>query len=309
MIKKRRLISIVYYLFVLAFSITTKIATAQTIKGKWYGTGTVDVASNSTNTYLCEMIVDQKGNVITGEFNYYFRNGYFSNKIKGTYNPEKRLVQFNFIPIIFYKTVNAAFGVDCSMKASLTLKVSKVNTTLTGKFMADELHAYTCAPIAIKLNKQFKEIPKDSLKFITTIVEKDSVEVPTVYQPSIREDETNNAFNKRTKQFFKELIISDENAIIEIYDNGVFDNDSISLFYNKKLIIHQQELNTKTPIVLSLIVDKDVSKNELSMVAENLGSIPPNSAVMIIKDSKHRYEVNVSSTLEKSGTIRLKRTQ
>jgi hypothetical protein len=43
------------------------------------------------------------------------------------------------------------------------------------------------------------------------------------------------------------------------------------------------------------------------MFADNLGSIPPNTALMIVDDGKKRYEVRITSTLEKSATIRLKK--
>ena len=40
------------------------------------------------------------------------------------------------------------------------------------------------------------------------------------------------------------------------------------------------------------------------MYAENLGSIPPNTAVMIVTDGGKRYEVLIASDLKKSGVIR-----
>jgi hypothetical protein len=39
------------------------------------------------------------------------------------------------------------------------------------------------------------------------------------------------------------------------------------------------------------------------MYAENLGSIPPNTALMIVRDGNKRYEVRMESSLTKSGTV------
>ena len=47
--------------------------------------------------------------------------------------------------------------------------------------------------------------------------------------------------------------------------------------------------------------------NELTMVAENLGSIPPNTAYMLAIVSGERYEAYLSSTEEASAMIRLKK--
>jgi hypothetical protein len=39
------------------------------------------------------------------------------------------------------------------------------------------------------------------------------------------------------------------------------------------------------------------------MYAENLGEIPPNTALMVVNDGEKRYEVRISSDLKNSGTI------
>jgi tryptophan synthase alpha chain len=52
---------------------------------------------------------------------------------------------------------------------------------------------------------------------------------------------------------------------------------------------------------LSLDIDNQSDVNELVMYAENLGSIPPNTALMIVTDGPNRYEVRITSDLEKSG--------
>jgi len=44
----------------------------------------------------------------------------------------------------------------------------------------------------------------------------------------------------------------------------------------------------------------------LVMYAENLGSIPPNTALMIIYDGGKRYELNVNSTKNSNGMVAFK---
>ncbi len=43
------------------------------------------------------------------------------------------------------------------------------------------------------------------------------------------------------------------------------------------------------------------------MFADNLGSIPPNTALMIITDGKKRHEVRISSNLQQNGVLRMRR--
>lgn len=61
---------------------------------------------------------------------------------------------------------------------------------------------------------------------------------------------------------------------------------------------------SEKPISLTLDATTDYKINELTMYADNLGSIPPNTALMVVTDGEKRYEVRISSDLKKSGTIR-----
>ena len=58
-------------------------------------------------------------------------------------------------------------------------------------------------------------------------------------------------------------------------------------------------------IHLTIDLDPNLEFNELSMLAENLGMIPPNTAALVIYDGKIRYETLLSSDLSKSATIKL----
>ncbi|MEY3433512.1 MAG: hypothetical protein RL131_1448, partial [Bacteroidota bacterium] len=44
----------------------------------------------------------------------------------------------------------------------------------------------------------------------------------------------------------------------------------------------------------------------LIMYAESLGTIPPNTALMVVSTNKQRYEINISSSEQTSGVIRFK---
>ena len=93
---------------------------------------------------------------------------------------------------------------------------------------------------------------------------------------------------------------------ISIYDNGEIDGDIISMFYNKDLIISNQKLTHKS-IRLSLKLDSTQLINEITMFAENLGLIPPNTALLVVDDGKNKFNLRLSSNLEKNATIRIRR--
>ena len=89
---------------------------------------------------------------------------------------------------------------------------------------------------------------------------------------------------------------------INIYDNAEIDGDTVSIYHNNTLIRSHIRLSQK-PISISIGVNPSQSHHELIMVAENLGSIPPNTSVMIITTPGNRYEVFISSSEQKNAKV------
>lgn len=89
---------------------------------------------------------------------------------------------------------------------------------------------------------------------------------------------------------------------IELYDNGEIDGDTISIYHNNTLIRSHLRLSQK-PISITIGVNPAEPHHEIIMVAENLGSIPPNTSVMIINTPGNRYEVFISSSEQKNAKV------
>jgi hypothetical protein len=104
----------------------------------------------------------------------------------------------------------------------------------------------------------------------------------------------------------RELIVESDSVRLSFYDNGEIDGDSISVFVNNQVILTHQELAAKA-FNIYLHLDSTREVNEISMFAENLGRLPPNTALMVVTDGKNRYEVFMSSNLKENATIRLRR--
>ena len=110
---------------------------------------------------------------------------------------------------------------------------------------------------------------------------------------------------KRNNELVKQIPVDHDSISVTLYDNGEIDGDSVTLIYNDKIITTHQMLSDK-PITFTLKVSPGNSRNELVMYAENLGSIPPNTALMVIYDGKKRYEINISSTKNSNGVVAFK---
>jgi hypothetical protein len=107
---------------------------------------------------------------------------------------------------------------------------------------------------------------------------------------------------KRNNDVLRQITVDNDSITVTLYDNGEIDGDSVTLIYNNKIITTHQRLTAK-PVTYTLKISPGNNTNELVMYAENLGSIPPNTALMIIQDGNKRYELNVSSTRNTSCVI------
>jgi hypothetical protein len=87
-----------------------------------------------------------------------------------------------------------------------------------------------------------------------------------------------------------------------LYDNAEIDNDSITVFINGKLLLYRQRL-TEKPLTLNFNAFPD-TEYELLMYADNLGSIPPNTALMIVTAGKKKFELFLSSSEQKTAAVR-----
>jgi len=111
-------------------------------------------------------------------------------------------------------------------------------------------------------------------------------------------------FKIREKIIATDIPITGDSIELRFYDNAEIDGDSISLFLNNKLIFQHIRL-TAAAYTIKLPVNELNENNELVMVAENLGSIPPNTSYMLAIVDNKRYEAMLKSTEETSAVIKL----
>jgi hypothetical protein len=106
----------------------------------------------------------------------------------------------------------------------------------------------------------------------------------------------------RENPLIKQIETEPGEIAIELYDNGQIDGDTVSVYHNNELIVSRAGLSHK-PVSFHIRVDTLHPRHELIMVANNLGSIPPNTSLMVITANSKRYEVFISSSEEKNAKI------
>ncbi|MBC8033850.1 MAG: hypothetical protein H7Y03_06870 [Chitinophagaceae bacterium] len=305
------------------------------VAGSWYGKAEA-VMNGNNNSYLTELVIRQKGNKVEGILGYYFRNGYRSIYVHGTYNTATRAFLIKNVPFTYFRAASID-GVDCKMDLYGTLRVSKIKSDIDALLVSNSFYKYTCPELRVIFTRDEKQENQDSViktgitrrlwqpqaeDMVVTVKENlvsatrinDSVnnthEKPVItpgiiIQPAISGiDALIASFNKRTNIVSKEIIVESDSLRISFYDNGTIDDDSISVFVNKKPVLTGQGL-TAEALNIYIELDSTLDVNEITMYAENLGKYPPNTALMIVNDGDKMNEVFLSSSLERNSTVRI----
>lgn len=140
-------------------------------------------------------------------------------------------------------------------------------------------------------DKTFEEITTDAKKWKTP-------EMVADHEPTITEKK-----QARTDQLLSHINLKTAKVTLLIRDYGTVDNDTVTIFYNDKIIAENLRITSKAQeFDLELIPNK---RNALVFVANNLGDVPPNTAkITIIADDK-RYNYKLFTDEQNNALVLL----
>jgi hypothetical protein len=232
--------------------------------------------------YNIELQIQVAGTRITGTA-YHFSDSlnYVRENFEGTYNKENNQILIQENGIITFKIREDC--VPCVKKYDLSFHKGGGNVVteeqLRGSWTGKATDGKTaCDPGTIVLNRFDKSSFKPDLKLPATLT-------------------------KRKAELVKEIKVDTGVIFIDFYDNGQIDGDTISVYVNNSPVVSNKRLTTK-PVSISVKIDLKKSEQELIMVGENLGSIPPNTALMIVNAGDKRYQLYLTSDEQKNAMVR-----
>jgi hypothetical protein len=132
--------------------------------------------------------------------------------------------------------------------------------------------------------------------------EKNEAIPPVSVPPSQQTNEER--FTNTTKILQNVIPLKGDSIELRFYDNAEIDGDSIAVFLNGHLL-KEHILLAEQAYIMKLSVSDLQPDNELVMVAENLGSIPPNTSLMVAVVGDKKYEAHLESTMGSSALVRL----
>ena len=136
---------------------------------------------------------------------------------------------------------------------------------------------------------------KDQKIKIAPIEKLSTLKAPVVLAPS-----------ERSNKVLSSIQVSADSLVLQFYDNGVVDGDVISVYIDGALVIASQKL-TDRPIKKTVRIAEGQPSIEIKLVADNLGTLPPNTGLLVIQDGVARHNINFSADLQNNASIILRK--
>jgi hypothetical protein len=257
---------------------------AQDINGIWKGR-LVMAPGGCFPVYNIEMQMQVAGSRIVGTV-YHFSDSlnFVKENFEGVFKKDSNTLSIQETGIITFRLKEECVPCIKTYKLSFHRGSGNVVTeeqlrgtwsTPTGKAIDGKT---VCEPGSIVLNRFDKSLFKPDVKL----------------PPSL---------TNRKAELVKEIKVDTGNIKIDFYDNGQIDGDTISVYVNSMPLVSNRMLKTQ-PVSVNIRVDQKKTVQEVIMVGENLGSIPPNTALMIITAGTKRYQLYLTSDEQKNAMVR-----
>lgn len=256
---------------------------SQELDGRWTGR-LVMAPSGCFPIYNIEFTIQEKDGKIGGTVLHFSdSSNYVRKNIYGTYSKDSNLLIIEEKSITDFKIKEDC--VPCMKKYVLTYHKGS-GTTITdeqirGAWSSPASKATdgkaTCDPGSIVLNRQSK--------------------------PAINKMVKLDELRDKKNILVQEIHLDSSLVQIELFDNGQIDGDTVSVYVNNRSTIYRQLLRAQA-ISFSVPIDQKRPIQEVVMVGENLGTIPPNTALMIVTAGKERYQLYLTADEKKNALVR-----
>ena len=256
-------------------------AMSQELNGIWKGTLTIS-PGGCFQVYNIELqiTIDDQQNINGISYHYSDLQNYVKEEFDGNYDAKGMVLSINENKIITYHVPPDC--IPCIKKYALVYKNENKIETLSGSMGGKMINnAGICPPGTIVLTRikesAFKEIDQKQ-------------ELPAT-------------LSNRTNELVREIKVDTGDIRLDFYDNGIIDGDTISVYANNQAIVSNKGLTT-VPITVYVRIDAMREKQEIVMAGQNLGTIPPNTALMIVTAGTKRYQLYLTSDEQKNAMVR-----
>jgi hypothetical protein len=215
------------------------------------------------------------GHIKGVSYHYSDTTNYVKESFEGNYKADSNVIAISEMGVTTFKIPSDC--IPCIKKYALSFhkggNEEQLRGTWTGRTMDNKSN---CPPGTIVLTRTVKSAFKPTLP-------------PTL--------------TERKAELVREIKVDTGVIKLDFYDNGQIDGDTISVYVNDMPAVSNQRLTAK-PVSITVKIDLKRTQQEVIMVGENLGTIPPNTALMIVNAGEKRYQLYLTSDEKKNAMVR-----
>jgi hypothetical protein len=157
----------------------------------------------------------------------------------------------------------------------------------------------------VKASVMEKNVPPVSVAEKKTVAT--TLPVPFIKITPVIPTNTAADVDTRKTEIIRSVFFKSDSLVINLYDNGEIDGDTVSVVLNGKIILAREGLTAKAITKTIYITPEMGDSLQLVMYAENLGTLPPNTGLLTLQDGGDRYEIRFAGDFTKNSAIILRR--
>ena len=205
---------------------------------------------------------------------------------------------------VFLEKVSSVLSIKNTKVENKKIDTQKTKIVTTQNTQAKSKPSTTLLDKPSSTTKTTTSNPTTETATDEVIIEKEVISTNTITQNTIRNEPINLPWVLvgRENKLVKKIITNSKSISLDLFDNGTIDNDTIIVFDNKKLLVNKKRLSYKA-IHLDFNFTENMREHEVIIVAHNMGTVPPNTALLLFKDGKVRQEYFITSTNKMNARI------
>lgn len=295
-LKRALLITVFLFLTVVSFAQSEKLVLS----------GVMDMNTGESIPYA--IFFTESGGTIKGYSITYKEPDDTKTIIEGFLDRKAKTLSFKETEIVYSHDRKKTKAYMCLADAHLDCRTQNGGKIFKGSLNSNEADRTACTGGTITFSNELEVMHVLTVKekFDTVIaMGRKPKDVPVVVKPQPVEEPVQVITEKITKGIEKAYEWHSDTVIIDVWDGGNVDGDKVTLMYNDKAWLSgyslvKQKRQVRIPISKS-------GEDIISIIADNEGSDPPNTATMMLTDGTTRYNVEAYNNKGSRALIKVKR--
>jgi len=248
------------------------------------------LAVNTGETFPYKLVLTEKDGVVQGYSYTYAAPDDTKTAVTGTLDRRNHMLIFKETEIVYTHNVPTK-AYMCMVDARLTYNAAKANE-LKGPITSMQLDKTACTPGTLTFSNS------DELQFLfachdkyDTVIAMGKKNKPAMQEVRVADpvaEAATGVTEKITAGTEKMYVWKSDTIVIEIWDGGNTDGDRVTLEHNGTVLLQHYSLIKE---IKKLKVPVAAGMNTITVLAENEGYDPPNTATMRLSDGNIHYNV------------------